>query len=332
MRNLLSQETKSIISRIIKVSLKPLILLKWRRDMKYGLPLTASHFEIYYNIHHRYWVKFFKFPNLTECEDFNDKINWLKLFDQDKIAINCCDKVGVRDFVKERIGSGYLPELYQVADNFDGLDLDSLPCSMVIKTNHDSGTVFLVNNKEDFDKGLVGTKISNALSAKFGMQDGEWPYALVSPKVFAEEMLESKDGLPPADYKFHCVNGHVKWLQYIYDRGVSTKEVIIDANGCIENIHFDRGMHQGSDFVIPECWPEMISVVEKLSNNFKYLRVDLYLINNSRILVGELTFFPLAGLYSGSGQIELGRRLDFDRQTYKKCIVNELLDNKGISK
>ena len=38
-------------------------------------------------------------PDLENPVSYNDKINWLKVFDQDKDQITCCDKLAVKDFV-----------------------------------------------------------------------------------------------------------------------------------------------------------------------------------------------------------------------------------------
>lgn len=45
----------------------------------------------------------------------------------------------------------------------------------------------------------------------------------------------------------------------------------------------------------PEKLTEMIEVVEKLAENFPFVRVDFYLIEN-HIIFGELTFYPGNGL------------------------------------
>lgn len=49
------------------------------------------------------------------------------------------------------------------------------------------------------------------------------------------------------------------------------------------------------DQIVPENLNEMISIVEKLSEGFKFLRVDLYNIKG-KIYFGELTFHPASGM------------------------------------
>ena len=119
--------------------------------------------------------------------------------------------------------------------------------------------------------------------------------------MLVEELINSDRRSPPPDYKFHCVDGKVRWLQYIFDRGCDTKEVIVLPDGSITDIHFDHNMRHVEEFDIPSQWDQMKQIAERLSNPFKYVRVDMYLSNDT-ILVGELTFFPLMGCYKGEGQ------------------------------
>lgn len=288
---------------------------KWARD-KQVLPLSAAHWSLYEIIHKLFLKELGCFPDLVNCPDYNSKIQWLKLFAQDPRIVTCTDKLLVRDFVKERLGDGFLPKLYQVADSFDQINFDALPGSFVLKTNHDSGSVILVRNKQVFDIEAAESQMTKSLKRVYGKSKGEWTYKFVRPKIFLEEFLGDPSAeSPPPDYKFHCVNGKVRWLQYIYDRGFDTKELIFSPNGDLLPVHFDRNLKPGRASDAPENFYPLIGVAEKLSEGFKYVRVDLYFINR-RIYVGELTFFPLKGTYGGDGQKELGKLLDFDRNTF----------------
>ena len=59
---------------------------KWRRDKRH-LPLTPQHKPLYVNIHRWCWYKLRDFPDLVNCRDFNDRIQWLKLFDHSAIYL-----------------------------------------------------------------------------------------------------------------------------------------------------------------------------------------------------------------------------------------------------
>lgn len=257
------------------------------------------------------------------CRDFNDRIQWLKLFDQDPEIIRCSDKVTVRDYVSERVGPQYLTKLYQVHKRFDDIDFDSLPCAFVIKANHDSGTVILVKDKAQLDKSAAREQIDSALSRPYGWENGEWAYYYVKPRVLIEEYLNPESSNAPPDYKFYCVNGSIRFCHYIYDRGQDTKEQLLDPVGKTIDADLYPTFKLGSAFVKPPNWPEMIEIAERIADKYKCVRVDLYNVSG-RIVLGELTFWPMAGLYKSEGQKKLGHLLDFDRKTFKKPILERL--------
>jgi hypothetical protein len=311
--NNLYQRAKAKLDRML---LGGSIRAKWQRD-KLVLPLTSSHWELYDIIHRLFWRELHDFPNLINCRDFNDRIQWLKLFDQDAQIVRCSDKIAVRDHVRERVGDACLVELYQVHDHFAQIDFASLPNALVIKANHDSGTVILVPDKSKLDRDTAGLRIDGALKRRYGWENGEWAYSWIKPKVLVEELIICGDGLtPPPDFKWHCVEGKVRWLQYDFDRGQDPKRTIVFPDGSVSSLKFSYRKKSWLEFDVPEQWEEMKRIAEAVANGFKYVRVDTYLADG-KIYVGELTFYPRMGCVRADGQRELGQLLDFDRTTFK---------------
>lgn len=295
---------------------------KWTSDSKY-LPLTPDHWELYVIIHKLCLKELGEFPNLINCRDFNDRIQWLKLFDQDEEIVRCSDKILVRDYVRERVGEHVLVALYQVHDHFDEIEFNTLPNSFVIKTNHDSGTVILVRDKALLDRCAARQRIESSLRRAYGWANGEWAYSYIQPKILIEEFIDPELYKPPADYKFHCVDGKVLWLQYIYDRGSNTKECIVDTEGNVTMMHFDHNMLHSEEFEKPSLWNELLQCAELASKGRKYVRIDLF-ASGSKIYFGEMTFFPLMGCYRSLDQKSLGMKINFDRTTYKPLITPSL--------
>ena len=295
--------------------------LKWLLD-KRRLPLTPGHWELYDNIHRFCWRRLGEFPNLISCRDYNDKIQWLKLFDQSPEIIRCTDKIQVRDYIRERIGEEYLLKLYQTHDHFWEIDFNSLPQQFVIKANNDSGTVILVREKSELDFKAVEEKVEAALRRPYGWLNGEWAYSFITPKVLVEEFLEAHNPTPPPDYKFYCSEGVAKVCRIITGRGgFDTKEQAVDAEGNDLALQMSPTFKLGSDFSKPALWNEMIEVAQELSRGHKFVRIDLFYAHN-RIYVGEMTFWPGAGAYKLPDQKELGQLLDFERNTYKPLLRN----------
>ena len=313
---------RRIISRLGRVWLDCRIAIKWRQDCRY-LPLTLAHRELYDIIHRLCWRELHDFPNLVECRDFNDRIQWLKLFDQSPEIIQCSDKILVRDYVRERVGEKYLVKLYQVHNHFFQIDFDSLPDSFVIKTNHDSGSVILVRDKSTFDQKAAEVRIESAIRKPYGWLNGEWAYAYIEPKVFVEEYIGHNNLSHPPDYKFYVIEGRVKFCHFIYDRGFDPKEQIIDSDGNDLSTPLYPTFKLGSKFEKPNNWTEMIQVAESIGRDFKCVRVDLYTVKN-QIYAGEMTFWPMAGHYKGEGQKKLGHYIDFDRSTFKPFLITKL--------
>jgi hypothetical protein len=317
--------TRRVLREVSELNLNLLIQAKWRQDSKV-LPLTPAHRELYDIIHRHYWRALRDFPNLIAPRDYNDRMQWLKLFDQSQAIVVHSDKVQFKSIVRQKLGEGYTPEILQLRQSFSEIDFDRLPDRFVLKTNHDSGTVHLVHERSSIDYRDLSTHFNSSLSRTYGWHFGEWSYRFIPPKIFAEAYIETEDGKPPADYKFYCSEGRVKFLHFIYDRYTpSPKEQVIDIDGRDMKLNFSQTFQRGdAPFIKPNNWNELIAVAEELSNGFKFVRVDLYRSRKS-IFVGEMTFWPGTGTYRGVGQRSLGQLLDFDLATIKPCIVPQLL-------
>ncbi len=317
--NTLRYILNNIAGPIINIIIQPFIERKWVRDCCV-LPLTQRHKELYVIIHQHTARKLLRFPNLINCKDFNDKIQWLKLFDQDKVQIQCSDKLKVRDYIEEKAGSKYLVPMFLSVNKFSDIDFETLPKSFVMKTNHDSGTVVLVKDKDKLNKLKSKSKLEASLKRKFGWDVGEWAYSFIPPMIIIEKYIEPESVSPPADYKFYCVDGVVKFCHYIYDRGINSKEQLLTVSGEDLNKPLHEKFALGSDFIKPTNWEEMLKVAERVSADFKCVRVDLF-SSEGNIYVGEMTFWPMAGTYRGKGQKFFGKYLDFDRNTFKNTIL-----------
>lgn len=305
------------------------LYLKWSTD-SISLPLQQENFELFQIIHSHCLREIGSYPNLVECQDFNDRIQWLKLFDQDREIIRCSDKIHVRDRVLERVGKQYVTKIYQIEDKTEKIFCEHLPKQFVLKTNHDSGTVFVVRDSSNLNLKSLKEKLNSSLRRAYGWANGEWAYSYIIPRILVEELLNDPSG-SPADYKFYVVEGTVRFCHYIYDRHKGAKEQLIDSDGLDMKLELYHCFTYGNKFSKPNKWQEMISIAEEVGKGFKCVRVDLFLIEE-RIIVGEMTFWPMAGCYKGKGQQRLGQLLDFDRTTYKPFLIPMLESETSRSK
>ena len=89
--------------------------------------------------------------NLDNPKTFNEKLQWLKLYNRKPEYTKMVDKYEVRKYISEKIGDEYLIPLIGVYDKFEEIDFDKLPEQFVIKCNHDSGSTIICKNKDEFE-------------------------------------------------------------------------------------------------------------------------------------------------------------------------------------
>ena len=77
--------------------------------------------------------------NLKNPQTFNEKLQWLKLYDRKPEYSDMVDKYEAKRYVADRIGEEYIIPTLGVWDSFDEIDFSSLPNQFVLKCTHDSG-------------------------------------------------------------------------------------------------------------------------------------------------------------------------------------------------
>ena len=144
---------------------------------------------------------------------FNQKLQWLKVYDRKPIYTTMVDKYEAKKYVADIIGEEYIIPTLGVWDNFDDIDFDCLPDQFVLKCTHDSGGLVIVRDKACFDKEAARKKLKAALKINPYTVDREWPYKNVKPRIIAEKYMEDEnDALGLTDYKFFCFNGEPKTI------------------------------------------------------------------------------------------------------------------------
>ena len=122
---------------------------RWLED-KSKLPLSESQKNIYFNAQNTHYHANGCFFDIQSPKTLNDKIQWTKFFDQQKDTITCTDKILVKDFVKKITGKDYFAKVLWEGDNLISFSKNDLPTKFVLKTNNDSGTTFLVKDKNNY--------------------------------------------------------------------------------------------------------------------------------------------------------------------------------------
>ncbi len=247
-----------------------------------------------YYLKHRYKRLMGKKLNLDPPVTYNEKLNWIKLYDHNPLYTKLADKLAVREYVKERIGEEYLIPLIGVWDKVDDIDFDSLPDQFVLKCTHDSESAIICKDKSHFDIDAAKKKIRKALKRNFYYYSREWVYKDIFPRVIAETYVEDRKDKELRDYKIFCFDGIPKAMFIATDRGIhETKFDFYD----MDFNHLDFVQHYpNSDKPIhrPEHFEEMKELASKLSEGLYQSRIDLY-DANGRLFFGEITFFHHGG-------------------------------------
>lgn len=235
--------------------------------------------------------------NLKNPITFNEKIQWLKLYDTNGLKTKLADKWLVREWVKEKIGEEYLIPLLGVWDNFDDIKMEELPESFVLKANHGSGCNIIVKNKNNVDWKEVRDKFHYWMKMNYAFCVGfEMQYLNIRPRIIAEQYVENEGG-GLSDYKIHCAHGKPLYIQTMRERNHENhiaKEGIYDMNWELQpficNHIRDKKLMER-----PVCLDDMLKIATVLSEGFSYVRVDLYVLDNGEIRFGEMTFTPDCG-------------------------------------
>ena len=242
-----------------------------------------------------YRAKMGKKINLDDPQTFNEKMQWLKLYDRRDIYTTMVDKYEAKKYVANIIGEEHIIPTIAVYDKFDDIDFDSLPKQFVIKCTHDSGGLVICKDKNKLDLKAARKKINKCLKHNFYYRGREWPYKNVKPRIIIEKFMSLGGKKGVIDYKFQMMNGKLKYCYVCTDRD----------KGHVKFTHYDNNKNlmdliqsgYENDPVkgkLPKTYNEMLKYAEILSKDTPSIRVDFYDIDG-KIYFGELTFYDSAG-------------------------------------
>ncbi len=298
-------------------------LFKFFKEMQTIYHISNEKFNPNYNEYktqlEHWWYQLKKTHlNLDNPKTFNEKIQWLKLYDSTPIKTRLADKYLVRDWVKEKIGEEYLIPLLGVYDKFDDIDFAKLPKQFVIKCNHGSGYNIIVKDKSKLDLPDAKAKIDKWMNENFAFRVGfELHYRDIEPKIIIEKYID-EIGTALYDYRFFCCNGKVRqiWLD-IYSGTPNHKRKIYDKNWNELSITV-KWPRLETEVEKPCNLNKMIELAEKMSTDFAFVRVDFYDIKN-KIYFGEMTFTSMSGTGDFEPAIEglkLGKLIKLPKLAY----------------
>ena len=231
----------------------------------------------------------------------DDKIQWRKLNVRDPLYPAMCDKLRMRELVRDRLGADeardLFPRLLGDSDRPTADWLKGFGDGIAIKANHGSGWNVFVQKGETPDWEHLARTARHWMRRRYALKKQEWAYWSIPRRILVEELLCGADGEFPMDFKFEVFDGKVRCIQ-------------------VERNHGDRRLARflpdwtllpipanpyGSLSAMPPPaeLPRMMAAAERIAAGMDYLRVD-FLKGNDRLVLNELTLYRVSGFSNPS--------------------------------
>lgn len=270
-----SQKLRFVILRILSF-IPDSVMLKWQYRIKMDARL-----------------------DLADPQRFTEKIQAYKIKYRNPLLGQCVDKYEVRKYVESKGLSSTLNRLYCVCTDPAEIDFEVLPESFVIKSTDGSGgeNIIICKDKSSLDISATLDVLRSWKDKKNVNAGREWAYTCINEtRYVVEEYLENETD-PEAgisDYKFFCFSGEPVCVAYDIDRYVGHKRNFYDVKWNDLHVVSDCPGFVDDGSYRPDGLEKMLEVAKVLSEDFPFVRVDLYFLKG-QVYFGELTFYPWSG-------------------------------------
>lgn len=303
--------TMSILSKLARLNCKQLLSVAFER---FGGNFPD---EIYLKIIFRLRMGYGL--NLNDPVTFSEKLQWLKVHNQNSMYTQLVDKFDVKGYVGCLLGDPYIIPTINVWEKPEQIKWDELPERFVLKTTHGGGSsgVIICRDKTKLNKVSAVKALEKTLKQDIYKTFREWPYKNVHKRIIAEKYMEQEDGSELIDYKFFCFHGSPEFLYVRHTDKVTNKKSLCFVTKDWELAPFRRKDDAPVIALPPKPlqFDEMMKIAKRLSSAFPFVRVDLYTING-QVYFSELTFYPSSGLLpfeSYESDKTIGKLLDLSK-------------------
>lgn len=243
---------------------------------------------------------------------FNEKMQWLKVYDRKPQYTTMVDKYAVREYLPSLIDSKHIVPLLGVWDNPDLIDITALPDQFVLKTTHGCGGMFICRDKKDFNIAAAKRKLKKGMSKNYYYHVREWPYKDVKPRVIAEPYLQDGEELNLRVYKVFNFGGVPTLIQTIQNDKTKNETIdYFDTDWNLLELH-QNYPNSPNPSKKPQSLELILELSRKCSSGHPFLRTDWYEVNG-QVLFSEFTFFSDAGMepfYPAEWDEKLGRLIN----------------------
>lgn len=237
--------------------------------------------------------------DLEHPKSFNEKMQWTKIYFDSPERLRCEDKVLFKNYILQKLGSGYTTKPLRLWTKPEEVSFDDLPDRFVVKSNAQGNGYYveIIKSKKERDLDALRDEIREYWFNPLNLYINGFieTNRKMSPKVFVEEYIEEFDG-QVNDYKFWCFNGTPKFLNTTTNHFENFDGYPIgyyDLNWNLLDLAY-QGHEVYKNAPKPKHFTEMIELARKLSAGFPFVRVDFF-DTPKQLYLAELTFEPNGG-------------------------------------
>jgi len=237
--------------------------------------------------------------NLDQPKTFNEKIQYLKLYNNSPLKTLLTDKAAVRKYLKDKIGIEYVKPFYLMCRHFDDIDFECLPDSFIMKCTHAADKWgFIIKNKNEFlcDKVFfekIRRNMTVRLTHEYWVFNGfDLNYKGIKPQILIEPLMRENSAKPPVSIRIYNFAGIPKiFFKYYgsFDDGVSVWD---------ENYNEIKNFLNTGESIIPAQPDDYVKLAADLSKqlikDFKFAETD-WLIYDNRLYFDKFDFAPYSG-------------------------------------
>ena len=240
-------------------------------------------------------------PNLDNPVTFSEKMQYLKLHNQNPLFTRLADKAEAKNYATQVIGEEHIIPTIGVYDSVSQIDWNALPEQFVLKCTHDCASVAVCRSKASLDIPKVEKALRRGLRTNYYYQNREYPYKNIRPRIICEKyMHDERQQQSLTDYKFFCFAGKPDFMYVssgLTDHSTASISFCDLSGAPLPFCRADYKPFPEGQIPLPEHFDEMKSIAEKLARaiDTAFVRIDLYEIAGT-IYFSEFTFFPNSGI------------------------------------
>ncbi len=233
--------------------------------------------------------------DLVHPQTLNEKLQWLKLNEKHDFYPICADKFAMKKWVADLLGTEQynVPVVYHI-DNWRDISPDTVthfPC--IVKPNHSSHDFIILRSAQDVNWKQLQRRCRFWLKRDYYAESQEWQYKNIPRQIVVEQLLETKQGKIPNDYKLNFINGKLEFVYVSYDREGLNARCVFDENWNV--LPFYWGNSKQKEYIpcpvqipAPRSLDKMKEIGSMIAKLFKYVRVDFYDVDGI-LYIGEIT-------------------------------------------